>query len=251
MFFVDLLYGPPRDQFSIRPTIVDMDTVRELAARAKTLLDAEVVPDEGPAVVTYLKRSTFAVGSGEIVPPESLDTLSAYDRNTMIITVTRGAFHARMSFSNGLGYAITTSREGVGDWIELRRELEDIILSNGQPIWRPLRFAPSLPVVGAVLVVALWVWLMLVTPVPLPGVLLGWIVSGVVMVKAGQWSYKLAQTEKARQSRHRIRMETRAETHARRIDARANLKVGIITAALALPIGFALAVLTNAFGLKG
>ncbi|REC98342.1 hypothetical protein DEU35_1442 [Microbacterium sp. AG157] len=251
MFFVDLLYGPPRDQFSIRPTIVDMDTVRELVARAKTLIDAEHLPDHGPATVSYIKRSMNIIGRGETVQAEDLDALSAYDRNTLHITVERAAVTAVMSFSNGLGHAISASKEGIGDWYELRRELEDIILTNGQPVWRPLRFAPLLPVVGAVLFVAIWGWLLLVTPLPLPGMLLGWIASGVVVTMLGRWSYRLAQRERIRQSRHRIRMETRAETHARRIDAKANLKVGVTTAALALPIGFALAVLTNAFGLKG
>lgn len=257
MPFADLIYGPRRSMRGIRPTLIDMDTVRELAAKAVLSIDAVELPNNAPGIPTYQKRVDPATGiGGEPVASDDLDSLSAHDRNTLVLTIDRGPARATVSFVANVRSSILAHSDGDPEFgARLETELEDIILDNGKPLWQPHLFAHLLPLGGAGVFVALWIWLLTTPAIPLPAVVLGWIVVVGVVIEAVRWSRRILEDARSQTVTHRIRTETRAETYARRVDAKTNLRVALwtagVTALLALPGGFLLAVLTDAFGLKG
>ena len=240
-----------------RPTTVDIDTVRDLAALAKLRLDQLDYPTNGPAEISYIKLGIPGSGQEVQVADGALDGLSSHDRNNLTIRIDRSLAVVMMSFTPMSGsQPIFVSIEGDQQRASnLRSELEDVILDNGEPIWRPYLLKYLLPVVGVTAVIGLWVWLLATTQLPIPGLILGWIAAGALAVIAVRSSSQIRTQTQQRAIPHRIRDESRATTFARRANEKRDAKVivwtALITGALAVPGGFILAVLTNAFGLKG
>lgn len=251
MRITDLVYGPRYRHGSIRPTTVDMDTVRDITTMAKKRFD-DLHIDGPPAEVTYQVGGIPHFDEGSRVPEADLDQLSSHDRNTLVISVVRT--HAEMHLSFLVtAYSALSSRVGVEglEWVgdDLRAKIQEKILNDGVPIWRPHLLLNVLPLVVGGIFVALWLWLSLSTELPLPAILLGWLIT-VCAVAAAFWaSARLRKLGLMKVVRHRIRDESRSKTYARRADEKRDAKVLIMTAIVALPSGFFLAILTNAFGL--
>ena len=170
------------------------------------------------------------------VEEADLPSLSAYDRSTLMLTMTWQDEGPNWRLYVGVSctarqdaYVIVDTADGSIPAAALQDEIAAFIVANGSPIvqWHRLLFL--LPILAWAALVASYMWLAFT--VELPAAAHGLVL--VIIAFAAIGTVGLVRTARAWASKRpsviRFRKESRKDTYARRADAHSNLKVVAIT----------------------
>jgi hypothetical protein len=248
----DWLYGPEItesfDGFDTRALELDLDTVLEAAAMASTSVTAAA----GNSTMVHTKYLVYSKTSRD-VDESDLRTLAAEDKQRISVQIAAasGIPNIRINLGSTPGIP-TVSTEGMDRL--LARSVADYLIDKGRPriAWR--RVASFAPLAVAFIVAGLWfMWMLsnggaLLGPYgsALTGILVGVAVGALIALAL--WTRRLAAGERPP---HRVLDHSRERVSLDRANTRRDVKVAVFSSPIPLAAGFLLAVLTNAFGLKG
>jgi hypothetical protein len=217
----------------IHSLVLDIDTVLDVADYLKSQF-----PD---AIETF---SISREGPVNTVPREALRTISEADRRRLTLSV----------HSSTMGGGFVTFVSGVEPTVNVypnEDTLEAVIRilqDSGKARIEWTRLYKWLPWVLYALLAAAWVWLVSSTPLPVAGVILGFLVVAFLAVVAQQ-VFAAIQSRWAGNFRgHLIRNESRLETYARRASSHRDLRVSAISVVATIVAGVVVAYLTGAIG---
>jgi len=233
-------YGPkverhprqgPDAPVRVRSVVLDMDTVIEIGAILKRW--------SGGTDPTFTLNGGGEYGDREVSEAE-LNALPAEDRARLMVRINRPEATPPIN-----GYVTFHNNPGVNvpDAV-VRDKIVEKLLRNRPRVKRKL-VARLVPLTLPLSLIALWIWLEAVQPLPAPAHAIGWLFLAGMAIATGRPIY-VRRRETVLGPGHRIRMESRAQTIARRADEKKNVKVAAITTVITVPLTI---VLTNLFGI--
>jgi len=243
------LYGPKvqRDigeqPLWVRATTIDIETIADLA---------DLVELRVPGSAVQISVTDRMQTRGRDISREDLAGLDASDRSNLMLTAARpteatflNLFISRSSRLAIWVQPIYSAEEPIAASNLLAMEIAEKIANNGTPIFIWRRVLSVLPYVGLLALALAWFSAELVTRMPLPLHLAGWL----AVLFAAFVARNISRENNARLASSMtgiyVREESREQTSARRADTRMNIKVAAITALISIPTTVLVTLLTT------